>query len=725
MLATVVLLLSPLLLAAPREVAVPKLSGEPVVDGRLDEPAWQQAAVLDDFTAFRPIEGQPAQHATRVLLFRDDAHLHVAFQAMDPDPSLVRATFSDRDAIWSDDVITLVLDGFENGRTGFYFVTNPYGIQADCVRTEDPENEDCSWDTVFYSAGRLTDTGYEVELTIPFASIRFDPDRDTWAVNVIRNVPRTGEKATWAPLDLSIGGLMKQSGRISGMSGIPQLVSYQLIPELTTRGGPGTSAGTALYDEREGGPWGGGRAADLGLTAKIARGGVAADFAINPDFSQVESDAAQIALNERFALFYDEKRPFFLEGRETFEMPWNAVYTRTIADPLYGVKLAGKEGSTAFSILHTLDQSPTGSVVDRRWSRDAYRKHDAITSVVRATTDLTPGLTAGILVTDKHVGNAWNRVGGVDAKVAVTDGVRLTGQVLQSATDHPDDTFDGGTAVKVRLFANTRRYNLFSWYEEVTPGFRAEVGFIPRVGYREHGQGHFYRFETGRKTGLVSVEAGTGGSILESTRDTDAERNVVPRLSLNFDSWRIFANHTAGWERFSGETFVRNRAAAGVSVNSFKWLEMGGELQLGNGIAYFAAPDPYLGGVARMGMGATIRPVDRVKIGVNWDRSIFSNDGVEDAFTQATGGKGDDIEFDANVVRLQTQVFLTQAISGRVIADWSDIENRVLLSALLAYRPGPGTVVYLGWQDRSKTHRAATEEDNRAVFLKLSYLFRS
>ncbi len=709
-----------------RSAHVPKLEAEPVLDGKLDEPVWSEATVVDSFKTFFPAQGQDPSQATRVRMYRDDRHLHVAFEAIDAEPSQVRATFSDRDGIFSDDWVGVILDPFEDTRRSFMLFLNPYGIQADGVRIEDPENEDYEWDAVFFSAGRVTERGYEVEVTLPFSSFRFDPSRDSWGIQFIRQVPRNKEKSTWAPIDFAVGGFNTQQGQVTGMSGIPVPIGVETIPEVTTRAGAGTDTRHGLLT-RDTGALGGGAATDLGVTAKITRGNLAADLAANPDFSQVESDAEQIGLNERFALYYGEKRPFFLEGREIFTTPWEAVYSRSIVDPVYGTKLSGKAGATTFALLHALDDSPAGSTVDSRWTPDAYGGEQALITALRANSDLTRDFQMGLLVTDKRIGESWNRVGGIDGALRFGS-MRVTSQVLWSATDHPDETHGEGVASKVRFMGSLgKSYSWFSWYERVEPEFRAEVGFLRRVAYWETGGEQWYRIETGRKTGIIAIQPGLGHTVLDATDGSgDLERSLTPRLNVDWHNARFFWNYQMVRERFGGEDFDKGAMGFGVSGAPFKWVELWSENLIGTQIAYFSPADPYRGGVARVAGGFTLKPIDRVSVGLSWTRAIFSNDGTSDALSQLAWN-GEDVEFDASVARLATQVFLTQSISARVIADSSNIEREVRLSALVSYRPGPGTVIYAGWQDARPTRDLApgeAREDSRAVFVKLSWLFR-
>lgn len=695
-----------------------------VVDGRLDEPAWDSAEVLDGFVGTRPVEGRVPSQATRVRLLRDEATLYIAFDALDTEPAAIRATLSDRDAMFSDDLVAIVLDPFRDARRAFVFLSNPLGVQGDCVNVEGGEGDDCTWDAVFSSAGAVGAQGYVVEIAIPFASVRFDPLRDEWGFSAVRIIPRSGEQLSFPERRAALGSPLRQLGALRGMSGIRSSGTLDVVPELTTRAGPPGASSSALVAERAGRESASG---DVGVSAKLSRAGAAADIAWNPDFSQVESDARKIELNERFRLSYPEKRPFFLEGRELLVSPWTVVYTRSIVDPLYGAKVSGKSDGTAYAILHAVDESPAGSVMagEERWTPETYGGQNAVCTLARVSTDLTPGAGLGLLVTDKHIGDGWNRVGGIDGSLQASESVRLASQVLWSATDHPGGDYQSGSVAKVRLFRTGRHFEWFSWYEQVDPGFRAELGFIPRSGYRETGAETSYRFETGRETGLLAVSLAGGGNVLNDMERSDRERSIHAGPELQFATGGFRPSVIVGRERFRGERLdtVRGKVAADWAPSEAFGFFFGA--QAGDRIAYFAE-EPFVGSSALLAGEVGLRPSERLTLTVGGTRTVFSAGNRQDAGRQFFGREGEDTVFDVTVARLASQVFFTQALSLRLIADWSDIDDEVAPSILFGYRPGPGTVVYLGWQDAFPIDSGdAGAEDRHAVFLKLSYLFRA
>ena len=706
--------------APRRETTIPTLSGAPALDGRLDEAQWKQAAVITDFTNAKPVEDSTPSQKTVFYVYRDQTHLYVGIDAFDTEPQKVRATFADRDTIFGDDWAGVLLDPFGDSRHAALLIANPRGVQVDCLESE-TSDDDCSWDTIFFTGGRLNEHGWSLEMSIPFSSLRLDPDRDTWGFQPGRMIARTAEQMLWSPYRAADGSFLKQMGRMHGMKGIEVPPLVELIPELTARTGTAIDNSGALA--RSGPPNGlsrGGSGADAGITARISKGGEALDATLNPDFSQVESDTSRVTLNQRFPLSYEEKRPFFLEGRDQFNLPWNVIYTRAIVDPFYGLKVTGREGPTAFALLTAMDQHPTSSTVDPVWDPANYRKQAAYTTVARSTTDISEEATLGFVATDKRVGFADNRLVGPDVTLHLSKSWTTVGQLLFSSTDNPDESGEDGTAAKVRLFHNDRYWHLFSYYEQTDRGFRAEAGFIPRVGYRELGGETSYRLETGRERGLIFVRPGFFARTVESTVNDDRNADFAPYVGINFG--HSFIRPGAGFftERFEHVKYSKHALTLNAGSSWLKWLDTEMSAVAGDEISYFEPANPYLGSIVSANVTATIKPVDRVNIGASYYREIFSK-----AHSLAPENFKAQGVYDATVARTTTQVFFTQYVSARVVAQWTTIDYKLSLSGLLAYRPGPGTIFYIGYQDAAPGRRAVDTSRDRALFVKMSYLWSS
>ncbi|HEX8557040.1 MAG TPA: DUF5916 domain-containing protein, partial [Pyrinomonadaceae bacterium] len=333
-----------------RPVVIPKLETAPSIDGRLDDEAWKSAALLTDFYQTQPGDNTPASKKTEVFIGYDSKFLYAAFRAHD-DADKVRATVAKRDDIFNDDYVGIILDTYNDKRKAYEFFFNPFGVQADGIFTE-AGGEDFSVDVLMESRGALTADGYVVEVAIPFKSLRYEAGADSvWGIHLQRSIKRlNNELDSWMPLSRDASGLLNQAGHITGFEGLSGGRVLEIIPSLTlseagrrVRALPAaaTAADPTLSDP--------GRFVndpakfDPGLTVKYGlTPTVTLDFAVNPDFAQVEADETVVTANQRFPIFFEEKRPFFLEGKEIFETPLTPVHTRAIIDPDYAAKLTGK-----------------------------------------------------------------------------------------------------------------------------------------------------------------------------------------------------------------------------------------------------------------------------------------------------------------------------------------------------------------------------------------------
>ena len=354
-------------------VIIPKFETPPTIDGVLNEEVWKSAALLKDFYQIDPGDNIAPSKPTEVLIGYDSRFLYIAFRAFD-EPDKIRSTVAKRDNIFQDDYVGFYLDTFNDKRRAFEIFFNPLGIQGDGLLTEG-RGEDFSIDLLLESKGTINQEGYFVEIAIPFKSLRYEAGKGKlWGAHFFRRIQRFNrELDSWMPFSRSIDGNMNQAGHLGGLEGISVERTIELIPSLTvSQDGrfvrsfgvfPGTTA--ALNDP--------GRivnlpiAIDPGLTAKfIPSPAMTVDLAINPDFAQVEADQLVVTANQRFPIFFPEKRPFFLEGIDIFTTPITAVHTRAIVDPDVAVKTTGKLGRNSFGLILASDNGPGNLSLDDR-----------------------------------------------------------------------------------------------------------------------------------------------------------------------------------------------------------------------------------------------------------------------------------------------------------------------------------------------------------------------
>src|SRR5919112_1005962 len=395
------------------QVQIPRLEVDLSVDGKLDEAVWRNAAVLAGFSQFSPTDGVPAADSTEVLVWYSPTAIYFGIRAFEAHGS-VHATLADRDRIAADDYIQILLSTFNDSRQASVFAVNPFGVQSDGALVETGatsgngfnnavvrrENADLSPDFVFDSKGRLTDTGYEIEVRIPFKSLRFQPAQEQrWGINVTRQVQHSGAEDSWAPAKRASASFLSQSGHLVGLTELRRGLVLEFNPSLTSRttGAPGVDGWRYAGGSPElGGSLRWGVTNNLNLNATA-----------NPDFSQVESDAGQFLFDPRNELFFSEKRPFFLDGIEQFTTPNQLIYTRRIVQPVAAAKLTGKGFGTDIALLSAVDDpgvSPNGD-------------DHPVYNLLRLQRDVGAKSRLGLVYTDRIVGSDFNRVGGVDARL--------------------------------------------------------------------------------------------------------------------------------------------------------------------------------------------------------------------------------------------------------------------------------------------------------------------
>lgn len=486
---------------APTEYWIGQATGPVTLDALLDEEAWSRAVAIPLPFEVSPGDNAAAPVVTQCRLIYDADHLYLGCTAEDPSPDAIRAYVVERDQIDGHDRIVLTVDPFHDQRRAFQFGVSALGVQSDAVLAQQgamsPDQGpaamalDASWDAIWRSAGRITDDGYVVEAAIPFRSLRFprpNGEDATWGIYLSRLWPRGSivetRSAAW---DRSDGCLLCQANTARGLSGISPGAGVQLAPTLTaSRTTRRDGAEAPLVTEPLDGA--AGLDAQWSVTSDLTL-----DLTANPDFSQVEADVAQLDVNTRFALFFPERRPFFLEGADFFATPIQAVFTRSIADPTAGAKLTGKLGPNAVGLLLARDRGNQLLLPGSQSSAAATASGGATTTIARFRRDLGGSSTVGALVTAREGDGYHNRVGGLDAFYRPAASMTVEAQLLRSDTEYPaaiaaqhaqpTGAFSGHAAL-LRTRWETRSWSLFGQARLVEPEFRADAGFLSQAGVR-------------------------------------------------------------------------------------------------------------------------------------------------------------------------------------------------------------------------------------------------
>ena len=480
-----------------------------------DGPAAPGMAKITQFVQREPRDGQPVSQPTEAYLGYDAKSLYVVFVCHD-DRSEVRAHLTRREGFDGDDDVAVMLDTFHDRRRAYEFEVNPKGIQWDAIYTEASYADnssghwDTSWDTLWYSKGKVTNQGYVVWMAIPFRSLRFPAGREqTWGIVLLREIQRENEQSFWPHISTNVEGRLGQAGTAEGMSGISPGRNIQLIPygllnsfhSLDDRGPylpcPSASDPTATCADFQNRRIGG----TFGVDGKfILNDSLVLDVTANPDFSQVESDEPQVTVNQRYRVYFPEKRPFFMENSDYFRTPIDLFFTRNIVNPDAGIRLTGKTGPYSVGLLAADDRAP-GLVVS---PTDGLFKTRSYFTIARVSRDIFQQSSIGAIYTDweDRAANAFNRLGGIDARFKFSKHLIATAQGVVSssycspqyftayyacATGYPTPAgYSAGPAYKAEVDYTSSHWTHTSVYNDVSPGFLTQPGFVNRVDIREY-----------------------------------------------------------------------------------------------------------------------------------------------------------------------------------------------------------------------------------------------
>ena len=753
-------------------VTPPRIEAAIVVDGVLDEPAWQRAAVLTGFSQFSPQDGIAAQDSTEVLVWYSPAAIHFGIRAYEPHGA-VRATLAQRDKIQNDDYVQILLGTFNDGRQANVFMVNPLGVQADGVLNEtgqksssgfmsamaSRESADLNPDFVFQSAGHVTAWGYEVEVRIPFKSLKYQAlASQTWGLNVTRVVQHSGYEDSWAPARRANSSFLTQSGSLVGLTDLRRGLVLDLTPELTDRadGLPNGSNGQWKYTS--GAPEVG---ANLrwGVTNNLTLNGT-----VNPDFSQVEADAGQFSFDPRQALSFPEKRPFFLDGSEQLATPDGLVYTRRIVQPVAAVKLTGKLGSTNVGLLSAVDDN----------GASASGQDHPIFNILRLTHDVGAQGRAGMLYTDRIDGSNSNRVLDVDMRLVHNKMYQASLQLAGSRTVNNGVTTTG-PLWDLRLARNGRAFGVTALINGIDPDFRTQSGFISRGGQVHANISPTYTIFRGKGDLVENV---TPNIVVDGiwfydnffnrgdARDKKLHFNLDANLRGGWNGGLALLLETFGYDPgyygslyriakplpgggtdtlpFTGTARLPNRDYVVrlqtpqykfFSANVFYiWGQDENFYEWASGDIYYFSAGLNVRASERLRMEATYQMQEydrkqgrgmvgilrdpRVKVEYQLSRALFARV-IGEYYTEAVRDLFDDSRTGWPLLQYDGSKWVraTGYSSNSFRADW-----------LVSYQPQPGTVFYVGYGARMTEPEPMRFEHlsrrNDAFFVKASYLFR-
>lgn len=735
-----------------------------VIDGIIEE-TWTSAQRFENFVENWPNEGRKPKVITDGYVTHDDKNLYVAFVCYDPEMNKLRASLSDRDRLYQDDFVGINVDPYGAQVNGFEFFVNPLGIQAD-LTVDVNGNEDDSFDAVWESAAKIYDDRWTVEIKIPFKSLRFPnkPEQD-WLIHFWRIYPRDLRYLySWMPTTRNISNQYSQAGHLKMILTETQSKTVELLPYVV-----GSSERSLVDKDPDGinGKWGKSQwDHNLGFNLKYGlSSNITLDMAYNPDFSQIEADEGQISVNNTFALFFNEKRPFFLEGRDIFfvDQDINLLYTRTINNPLIVGKLSGKAGKLSFGYIAGYDENTPYILPFEERSVLLSTHKNSTTNVIRTKYELATGTYIGFIGTDRRIEGGSNTAGTIDAKIRLNATYTLSALAGFSHTNEPvdsvlseddirdvtfktggrsyDSDFNGenfnGWFNRVTLDRTARNWGFFTWYNDVSPGYRTETGFLRSNNYREVGAFNRYTFYMNESHPfLVRIEPRVQ---LNRKYNYDGRLKdwwINPQLMIQFKNQTYIWTSVAAInnEYFRGRQFNHiHRAAFESGSQAFSFINGGFWTETGNYINRRGEEDDPRNPLAKakgfsLQTWLTFKPTSRLSDELNYRQfNLWTHYGGDLILSQK-------IYRNAVSYQFTKQLFLRLIGELVKIDEYDSDEQKIVrskyfnINPLLSYKINPFTVFFLGanigGEDKPYENYDGLTATTQSVFVKFQYFMR-
>ena len=724
----------------PPVIRVPHVSRPPSLSDFLNGVPREAEAVVTDFRQYRPGDGEPVSQPTTAYLSYDDENLYVAFVCKD-DPKLIRARLTKHDLIVSDDRTIVTLDTFNDRRRHYWFNVNPYGVQEDGISVSG-EGAYSNWDTLWHSDAKITEDGYVTIHVIPFKSIRFpSTPQQTWGLVVGRFITRNNEWSTWPRVSSRLPSYDGQAAYLEGLENISPGRNIQLIPY-------GFFSRARYLDASPGGPAvfqteNDGRA---GLDAKVVlKDALTLDVAVNPDFSQVESDAPQVTTNQRYEVVFPEKRPFFLENANYFATPEQLFFSRRIVDPLFGGRLTGRIGNWTIGALATDDRAPG----ERVGSTDPWHGRHTPVGVFRVQREFRRNariFSVAAMATSQDFVSSYNRVYSLDTRLQLLANWYFRGQAMTSDTRLADGQQLAGPAYFAEWSYSGRNFVSTTRYTDRSPGFRSQLGYFNRVDIRtaSHATGYNWR-PVGRT--IQSFGPLLTGAITYDHQGRLHDWSIRPEFNVAMiRTTSLGAWHENVFELYAGREFRRHASGITFSTEWWRWLAAAATFSGGTGINYRPGRDlaPFLGRAQQGTLGFTLRLGPSLRLEETY---IYSGLRTS-ADSGLAGSEPGTVVFNNHILRLNVNYQFTRRFSLRWITDYNAVlpsaslmqaekTKHLGLDVLFTYMLHPGTALYVGYTDgydnlrldpsvSPSLQRTSSPDLNtgRQVFVKMSYVLR-
>lgn len=750
---------------------MPHSSLSATIDGELTDPIWQEAKSFSLNIVNHPFNNTESPVNTTAKIVENGEYIFISFLAEDPEPEKIKAFLGDRDSRWSDDIVGIKLDTFNNRRLNYEFFVNPFGVQMDSIKNVMTGNTNDSWNSIWDSFGKITSSGYQVEIAIPYRILNFEQNVDvkTWAFELVRNYPRNNTlRMSHIPFDRDNDCWICQAPEIKGFKGIKSAENLLLTPSIVAS----KQQTRNIYQPNS--PWESKNDAEAGIDLRWGiNSNTLLNVTLNPDFSAVEVDSGQLSINKTYSLFYDEKRLFFLENADYFSSDFDLVYTRNIADPDYGIKLTGSSSSHSYGIFATNDTQTNFIVPGNTGSEIASLDTSSHSAAIKYRYDFTDNFSIGSISTFRTSDNYHNYVFGVDSKYKVNDSNTLSGQILSSDTLYPEGLFEDfcyesnrgncltsqeekcifgncqyteqahrthfddnitGNAYKVTFEHNSEFWEFIAQHKNIDGKFRADLGYIPEADIAQnllsvertfYGDDHS-QWPEASLSGEMYFKKNSHGELLDKTLETsfsidgpyqstiEVEATLSDKVGLRHDESNLaIADNT---------TLFREKLLSFFAVvQPTPQLYIESEFISGDKIDYSNN---------RLGQFRELY----VNIDYNFNRHLLA----EVYFTHNKLDAEGSYVYDANLTELRLSyqfdvnsylklnlVYsdIDRNIDNNPYTDVSNINKNLSSQLIYAYKLNPQTVFYLGYSDNSyqddDLSKIAREE--KTFFTKISY----
>ena len=551
---------APLGIAQRPGLRIPRAGTAPLLSTFTGAEVPRGVGEVSGFLQREPQDGTPSAFDTKVYLSYDQERLYAVFVCRD-EPAEVRARVTRREGSGSDDSVSLYLDTFHDRRRAYVFTSNPYGVQSEHIRTEGQDDDD-SFDTLWYTEAAMTPFGYVVKMTIPFRSLRFSgAPSQSWGIALSRRIQRLTEESYWPLVSKRVQGLVPQFAVARGLEHISPGANIQLTPYGAFTGARVGPAAAGEVDTT----WRGGLDAKVGLGSAFVL-----DAAVNPDFSEVESDEPQVTVNERFEVLFPEKRPFFLENAGYFGTPVPVFFSRRVLDPRAGARVTGKAGPWVTAGLAMQDR--------------ATPDRDAATAIVGTVRREVGGDGhVGTLGTLRRADTTTNAALSVDGRWTLGDTWAVAGQAIRTVTSQ-DGRQTSGTGLFADLSHDSRHLDFSAQYTDLSSDFDAALGFIRRVNIRQVDHKTAYRWRP-RRGPVVKYGPTLDGFVVWDHTHALADWRIRPRFAVELVGQTSFlVDHARSFESLGGLGFDKRRSTVEVETEHSRWWGLSASYELGTDI---------------------------------------------------------------------------------------------------------------------------------------------